>query len=511
MNNPYTWNEVNPALFYGQDRIALLVEMLNGLTGSPRASFGVTGSRRMGKTTLLRRLEQDLLASKTDWEMGGMLVVPIYIDGLTLPRPLHADHIWHDILYQIKYSDHFSVSDIPHDLDFSTFKQFIQPLLTDLPLRPRIIVLFDEIEPIMVQSWSGGFFAQWRALLSNSPGLSEFFTAVFSGAREMAELQRDVGSPLKDILEWRMLRVLDFEDTCLLLREPSGIEWTEAFCQQVHSETGGHPMLLQYVMQKTCTQHTEADLAASALSGITQRFVKERGWHFEEWWHRYCSPDARRVYVTMPDDGSDLPLRAITKQFGSSQARAALEILQHVGIVTSDDDGFLFRYVGAMFRRWFSEHAALEEDILLHDQDIYTRLTAYGLHDKYLAAWHIYQADLPNYSGAVSEIRDTFTLLLHQLAPDDQVESEPGFKFETGEKRPTRKQRVRYVVRQRYANMKNIAKEVENDVAILEILLAHIVVKTYEKSSSLTHTTSLREDAFEMLKRWDVILKRLLP
>lgn len=60
MKNPYSWNTVNSALFYGQERLDLLLDMIDGLTGSPRSSFGITGSRRMGKTTLLRRLEQDL-------------------------------------------------------------------------------------------------------------------------------------------------------------------------------------------------------------------------------------------------------------------------------------------------------------------------------------------------------------------------------------------------------------------------------------------------------------------
>ena len=132
-------------------------------------------------------------------------------------------------------------------VDFSAFKNIMAPVLIKSPERPRIIVLFDEIEPVTTHEWSGGFWANWRVLLSNTPGVSEYFTAVFAGAHELAELRHEVGSPLADILEWQSLRCLDFEDACSLMQEPVEREWPEPFLTQVYKETGGHPFLLQYV------------------------------------------------------------------------------------------------------------------------------------------------------------------------------------------------------------------------------------------------------------------------
>ena len=58
MNNPYAWNAVDPDLCYGRD--SLLTDLLNGLAENPRYSYGLAGGRRMGKTTVLRRVERDL-------------------------------------------------------------------------------------------------------------------------------------------------------------------------------------------------------------------------------------------------------------------------------------------------------------------------------------------------------------------------------------------------------------------------------------------------------------------
>jgi len=343
--NPYVWSEVKPELCYGRD--ALLSEMLSYLPGNPRYSFGLAGGRRMGKSTILRRVEMEL-------KVGRLRVIPIYIDGLALPRPLTAPQVWGHILREIQRTlseISFEVDDLP---DFATFKELLQPVLTNLPEYRRIIVLFDEIEPITNCDWSSGYWAHWRALLSNSPGLQEYFTVVFAGARELASLRHDIGSPLADILQWRNLHCLEFEDACDLMQQPIEREWSKSFLDLVYQETGGHPFLLQYIMQHVCNVSSDIEeLAQQAVREAVNKFNKERGWQFGEWWKRYCTEMAQRVYHRLPNSGSTLPLRTLTLEFGLTEANEALEILQHVGLVTAEDDGFAFRYIGEMFRRWY--------------------------------------------------------------------------------------------------------------------------------------------------------------
>lgn len=519
MKPMYAWNSVNPTLCYGRD--TLVQELLKKLLGSPGYSFGIAGGRRMGKTTLLRRVELELQNNVEMWRTGGMNVIPLYIDGLALPRPLTPADVWGYLLRTVQKALPEYNQSLPQPLDFDLFKETLSAMLTRAN-HPRLIVLFDEIEPVLAcEEWAAGFLANWRALLSNTPGLSEYLTTVFAGAREMALLQRDITSPLADILEWRNLRVLAFEDACRLMQEPLGQEWPDVFLETVYRETGGHPMLLQYIMQHVCNQNLV--LAEQTAKHAISTFAREQKRQFSQWWSRYCSLDARLVYTRLPEDKSLLPLRDLTREFGSTTANEALEILQHVGLARADEDGFAFCYTGDMFRRWYEEEGKYDlGDVSKHDSDIYERLRAIeqSLGDKYLTAWRIYQdPELPNYSGAISEMRDTFMLLLHSVAPEDNVKAEQGFKLEPSTIRPTRKQRVSYAVRRIYK--KEQEKEIVNNYGLLETEwnslerleehLPKIVNQAYDTASRLTHTTATREQVYQALKQWDAILAYLIP
>jgi len=508
MKNPYVWNEVNPQLFYGRD--ALLSEMLSGLVNSPRCSFGIAGGRRMGKSTLLRRLETEL-----NTKCGsGLLVIPIYVDGLSLPRPLSASDIWTYIFRELqRVSPELSQNNLP--LDFDLFKEKIGPMLKK---HPRIIVMFDEIEPILVNdNWANAFISHWRALLSNTPNVSEYFTAIFAGAREISALRRDVGSPLMDILEWRSLRNLDFEAACRLMEEPSNCTWEEKFKKHTFQETGGQPMLMQYLMQQVYRAFLENEVEFSPeifLEQATKKFISQRHWQFSEWWDRYCTPVAQHIYARLPADDSTLPLRSLIKEFGN-QTHDALDILQHIGIAQVEDDGFAFRFSGKMFQHWYQFYGSIA-DAPVHDQKIYDKLASITpeFADKYLSAWRICQTDLPNYSGAAGEIRDTLTQVLHKLAPDKLVMAQPNFALEKNQKTPTRGQRIRYVMQLRYSKKAKrsnaMAKEIASDIDILETQLTNVVQKAYGDASGMTHTTATREKVYRLLKRFDNILAQLV-
>lgn len=508
MINPYDPHTVNPDLCYGRDR--LLSDLLSGLPGSPRNSYGVAGGRRMGKSTVLRKVEKDLLAGIPQWKSGGLLVIPIYIDGLELPQPLNATDVWSFILKEL--SKMLPVSEITV-VDFFMFKEIIRRCVLTLPERPRIIAIFDEIEPITICKWSGSFFSHWRSLLSNTPQLSEFFTAVFAGARDMDALRNDVTSPLKDILEWRSLRSLEYDDVCCLAQEPIKRQWSEDFLDKLYAETGGHPMLVQYLMQKICNQ--EEDVAEQVLVRAAIKFETERSWQFSQWWERYCTADAQRIYGRFPDNNESIDLSTIVKEFGLQKSNDALEILQHVGLANSGNEGFDFRYAGEMFHRWYKKFGILSEQPQ-HDLEIYTRLNHVDkiAADKYLSAWKIYQQEIPNYSGVLVEVRGILEIILSIFAPKNIVQCEVGFKPESDRSIVTLRQQVRYLARRLYGSDR--VKEIVSDYNLLEIAeqqvenLADAATRAHRGASAMAHETATRDIAYRALKQWDGLLAQLL-
>jgi hypothetical protein len=414
MMNPYSWNSVNPDLCFGRD--GLISEMLSGLPGSPRFSFGLAGGRRMGKTTILRRIEKELISSIQQWKSGGLLVIPIYIDLLALPEAFTATDVWTFIARKV--TEHLEISNPPEIQDFDRFKSVLQTLLINAVDRPRVIVLFDEIEHIVASDWGRSFFDHWRALLSNTPGVSEYFTAVFSGAKEMQILRREgVGSPLMDILELRNLRVLEYEDICRLMQEPIDYSWPEAFMQKIYQEAGGHPMLTQYIMQRVCSSDLEH--AEEASENAINKFVKDRSWQFSEWWNKYCTATARTIYARLPENGHTIPKAMLTNEFGTPEANEALEILQHVGLITEEEEGFAFRYSGKMYRRWFNKYGK-STSLPSSDKTLYSELlqiTDQTQANNYLDAWkNLDKAGPEKYYDSLEKIKTVFDELVKAKA-----------------------------------------------------------------------------------------------
>ena len=472
----------------------------------------------MGKTTLLRRVQRDMQKRVESWRSSGLLVVPVYVDGLTLPRPLTEEDTWELLLRRLQ-SLLPDVSRTPIQPDFEVFKDETSKIVRKIEEQLRIVVMFDEIELVLTRDWADAFLSHWRALLANTPGLSECFSAVFAGARELNALRHDIGSPLKDILEWRSLRSLAYEDASRLMQEPISRQWDSSFLTCVYRETGGHPMLLQYVMQNICHMWPEESRRLSMeqlVERTADKFMRERRWQFVEWWDRYCSPTAQRVYKRLYEVVGDVMLRDLVHEFGSEAANDAVEILQHVGLIEEMDErdqGLTYRCVGDMFRRWYARYGALAgvpRQDSLHDSELYDRLVALRrvLGDKYLSAWRIYQEEMPNYSGAVGELRDTLTLLLNIVAPIEQVQSEPGFQLEQDQDGPTRRQRVRYAARRRYN--REHAKEIASDFDLVE-QLSLVVTRSYRRASGQAHTTATREQAYRALKQWESIFAQLVP
>lgn len=358
--NPYRWDKINIELFYGRNH--LRYELVEGLRNGQ--SFGITGGRRMGKTTLLRRVEADLKERSQQWVAGGLLVIPLYIDGLSLSCPITSEQIFDFILEGIKkwiVSDKDSTANSQSGLfSLNPFTAQLAHHIEDINAsnrRPQLIVLFDEIEPILNCDWGKGFFANWRALLNNEPEVSPYISAVFAGASEMFQLARDVGSPLGNILSWRDLHLFSCEDTSLLVNEPTDHYLPSDFAKRVFQETGGHPALIQYLMRFVCDR--DLDAAEQSLDQAIKTFYLCEQDKFEKWWERF-PPLAQQVYAQIVSAGTPISRQFLIQAFNSTDIGRALDILCHSGVVSYDNGRDVYAAAGQMFPRWFNRFGVVQ-------------------------------------------------------------------------------------------------------------------------------------------------------
>jgi class 3 adenylate cyclase len=346
--NPYRWDLVDPSLFYGRgDTEAYLLDRL--LAGE---RFAVAGGRRMGKTTLLRRLEADLADVGST---GGLTVVPVFIDlAEVYAGPSEAAY---ELLARRVMAGARAV-ELPaqDDLDVATgpdLADALRGLLLAARRRGRLqfVFLFDEIERVLRAEWGRGFLAYWRMLLNNMGELSRCVSAIFSGAAEIYQIAQDAGSPLGNILAWHELELFSLQETARLAREPVGEPWPDALVERVFELSGGQPCLIQYLMQQIMAG--DAGAWEDSLANAEQRFLRENATMFASWWQAFEEP-ARAIYGRLAA-GGPMSEGAIIAQY-SARAKRALDILAHTGVVRWDRKARTVQAAGSLFRRWAQEN-----------------------------------------------------------------------------------------------------------------------------------------------------------
>ncbi len=107
------------------------------------------------------------------------------------------------------------------------------------------------------------------------------------------------------------------------------------------------------------------------------------------------------------------------------------------------------------------------------------------------------QENRASYRGTATELREVLREVLDHLAPDAEVEAIPGFKFEEGEKQPTMKQKVHYILKIR--EIPDTAMEAPKMAAqIVDESVPRLVRAVYERGSLSAH--SHREGRSEILQ-----------
>ena len=114
-----------------------------------------------------------------------------------------------------------------------------------------------------------------------------------------------------------------------------------------------------------------------------------------------------------------------------------------------------------------------------------------------------------SYRGTACEFREALRETLDHLAPDSEVMKENGFKLEDGQKKPTMRQKVRFVLLSRGRKYTQAAGA-EKAVDVVEGLVGGVVRATYNRASLASHVESTRGEVLRMKRYIDTVLFDLL-
>jgi hypothetical protein len=117
--------------------------------------------------------------------------------------------------------------------------------------------------------------------------------------------------------------------------------------------------------------------------------------------------------------------------------------------------------------------------------------------------------DRLSWRGPATDLREALRETLDVLAPDKDVAGVPNFKLEGEAKRPTMKQKVRYVLKSRGVASGAMATP-EQAVSGVEEIVGGLTRSVYDRSSVSTHTPSDRTEVMRVLSWVRLVMCELL-
>lgn len=117
--------------------------------------------------------------------------------------------------------------------------------------------------------------------------------------------------------------------------------------------------------------------------------------------------------------------------------------------------------------------------------------------------------DRLSWRGPATDLREALRETLDVLAPDADVKAAPGFKLEGEAKRPTMKQKVRFVLKSRDVPSGAMATP-EHAVTGIEEIVGGLTRSVYDRSSISTHTATGKAEVSRVLAWTRIVFGELL-
>ncbi|WP_437681757.1 protein kinase domain-containing protein [Sorangium sp. So ce131] len=320
-------------MFFGRER-----EVKTLTQGIGTRSFAVVAGRRMGKSSILLRVQR-ALATDPRYE-------PLYLSCEDRPT-------WGEFLAMLG-GEGGAAPGAAED------PALARPLIAALRERARgrtVVFLLDEIDGLLAHDAARGgrLFRALRAVAHE--GLCRF---VFSGSRTLYQKLHDPGSPFFNFCEEILLRPLDDKAVEAIVRKPMQqlgfrLPNPERLVAEIAQVTSSHPSLVQMVCQQLVAgsldrKVTAADVERVAAQRELQRDFIETAWSDATPFERIVSLLSAGPTFSLEELGAEARRRGLPDD---GRVAEALEMLDLYSLVAPDGDRYRFAMASypAMVRR----------------------------------------------------------------------------------------------------------------------------------------------------------------
>ncbi|MBD1859465.1 MULTISPECIES: AAA family ATPase [Leptolyngbya] len=362
VQNPYIAGDpVEGSLFVGRDDILKQLEELWFMSDRLQ-SVVLYGHRRMGKTSLLRNIN-DRLGSNTQL---------IYVNLLNLGEVTQgAGEVLLSICDEIaQATNHPAPSDTDLiNLPYPTFRRYLQSLIQS-PDSKGLIIALDEFEKledlITAEKLSPDFLSYLRGLVQMSPKIA----FAFAGLHTLEEMTEDYFSPFFASVIPIRLSFLDRASTRQLLANPSDdfpLDYAPDLYDEIFDLTAGQPYLVQLLGFQLVRRYNAQvfeqgrdrshQFSIDDLTTITESSdLYDNGrYYFTGVWQQTAQspPGQQDILKAIAHQG--LSRDVLLQQFDPAQFDTAIEALRRHDVVHEVNQTWCIKV--ELFRRWVVKYA----------------------------------------------------------------------------------------------------------------------------------------------------------
>ncbi|MBB4841184.1 hypothetical protein HNP52_004281 [Sphingomonas kyeonggiensis] len=326
-------NPTTDRMFYGREAEAATVQRTLATN-----SVAILGSRRIGKTSLIRRLRENLRISNFQ---------PFFADCQTVKT-------WHDFAELARKSWQVSLPQDFRPLHLSL-------LIEELQGRGEgpVVVILDEIDQLI--EWDQNhsddtvpeaFFRSCRSI--SQAGAAQF---VFSGERRIANRLWDAQSPHWNFCRPVQLTQLGRTDAASLLIDPlrsMGVKLPDqaSAAELAWERTSGHPQIVQYLGDRLVrllnAREDRRDLAVSSNDIAEVTSTTEYAQHYlTTYWGQATKFEKAVSEIVAASEGTPVEVLGRLRELGieadSEALLSALRMLQLYGIIADVDEKIALR------------------------------------------------------------------------------------------------------------------------------------------------------------------------